>query len=181
MQSHNFIIDGPDCTGKTTLSNLLSNTYNLPTYHLTYFSDMEAMVKQFDDALDMLRHKQGFILDRYIFSNIAYGNVYHNGNYVMGHFDYLREHDLKKAEIIFSLPKDKQRYLEFFKSKYESREEMYDLERAGDIYDEYAKLYETFKRIKGLRVSRFDIFEYIDNQQRKYYERTKTGWEKTKN
>ena len=43
-----FIIDGPDGTGKTTLANKLSEIYNIPIYHLTYYKDQKKFQKQFD-------------------------------------------------------------------------------------------------------------------------------------
>lgn len=65
-----YIIDGPDGTGKSTLANKLSDTFKLPIYHLTYFSDPELHNEQFSNALNLLRNSDtGFILDRYIFLN----------------------------------------------------------------------------------------------------------------
>lgn len=171
-----FIVDGPDCTGKSTLCSQLSKTFNIPVFHLTYFKDDCAMVNQFNDGLTLIRGDKGCVLDRYIFSNIAYGNVYHNGTYVSGHTNYTNGEDLFRTQIIFSLPKSKERYLEFFKSKYADREEMYSLDEAGKVYDEYAALYETYSKKEGLSVLRYDMFDYIDNPP-KSYERTEKGWE----
>ena len=76
-----FILDGPDATGKTTLASKLSEIYNIPIYHLTYYNDEKKFQKQFDIANEMLKEwadgkRGGFILDRYIFSEYAYHNVY---------------------------------------------------------------------------------------------------------
>ena len=49
-----FILDGPDGTGKTTLATKLSEIYNIPIYHLTYYDDREKFQRQFDKATEMI-------------------------------------------------------------------------------------------------------------------------------
>lgn len=80
-----FIVDGPDGTGKTTLCRKLSDLYNIPVYHLTYFSDTKKHVSQFDKANKLFQDKiykpdeDGFILDRYLLSEYVYASVYRDG------------------------------------------------------------------------------------------------------
>lgn len=72
-----LIIDGPDGTGKTTLANKLSEAYNIPIYHLTYYEDRDEHQRQFDYFKRLVNEStDGFILDRYICSEIVYANVY---------------------------------------------------------------------------------------------------------
>ena len=72
MKKKCIIVDGPDCTGKTTLCEKLSDMYNIPIYHLTYYEDPERHSAQFEQASEMMLewirngHEGGFILDRYI-------------------------------------------------------------------------------------------------------------------
>ena len=49
-----FILDGPDGTGKTTLATKLSEIYNIPIYHLTYYKDREKFQNQFNTATEMI-------------------------------------------------------------------------------------------------------------------------------
>jgi adenylate kinase family enzyme len=49
-----FILDGPDGTGKTTLALKLSDIYNIPIYHLTYYDDREKFQQQFNIATEMI-------------------------------------------------------------------------------------------------------------------------------
>ena len=50
-----FILDGPDGTGKTTLASKLSEIYNIPIYHLTYFDDRDKFQMQFNKATEMIK------------------------------------------------------------------------------------------------------------------------------
>lgn len=49
-----FILDGPDGTGKTTLAKKLSEIYNIPIYHLTFYADRARHQQQFDIATKKL-------------------------------------------------------------------------------------------------------------------------------
>lgn len=164
MQRKVLIVDGPDCTGKSTWCKTMGNALNLPVYHLTYFSDKEAMQRQFDEAVGLIR-RGGVILDRYIFSNIAYGNVYHNGEYIDRWQDYLNGNLLKDAEIVFTLPADRERYIEFYRSRFNDRVEMYpDID--SRIYDEYARMFDGYGSYLNIR--RMDLFDFMDRKPSNY-------------
>lgn len=73
-----FILEGPDGSGKTTLGNKLADTYGVEYVHLTYYKDKEKMRTQFYDIVRRVNtQKKGFVVDRFILSNIIYGIVFH--------------------------------------------------------------------------------------------------------
>lgn len=166
MKDKVIIIDGPDCTGKSTLCNSLQKVYTLPVYHLSWFPDDNAMIEQFENAAELIR-KGGVILDRYIFSNIAYGNVYHGGKCVYGWENYLNGNLLKDAEIIISLPRDKERYLDFYRRRFNERDEMYS-EISDRIYNEYQRIIDEYGYM--LNIKRFDLFDVMDAGKPMRYE-----------
>lgn len=155
-----YIVDGPDGTGKTTLCNKLSELYGIPVIHLTYYKDKKEHEKQFQDALDMLRKSpSGFILDRYIFSEKVYSDVYRDSKYISIFDDCLNALTYVNARVIISVPKDKVKYMDFFKKLHEEREEMYSPEQMGAVYDGYENF---FKKDWNFNIARYDLFDIID-------------------
>lgn len=147
----------PTVPGKSTLSNLLSNIYKLPIVHLTYYKDVQKHQNQFDNASKLIG--SNVILDRYVFSEIAYRNVYRVGEEGVNNVDELVNNIINKdgVDIIFSLPNDKEQWLKAFKLLEQQREEMYSSEKMGEVYDEYLKLWEKLRYNKN--VYRYDLFE----------------------
>lgn len=159
MAIRTFIIDGPDGTGKTTLGNILSKIYNIPLVHLTYYEDIEKHQEQFDQAADLV--KRPVILDRYIFSEIAYRNVYRPNEIGIQNIDKMQNFILNNdnIDIIIALPENKEKWLENFKILEQNREEMYSSEKMGQIYDEYYKIWQNIRYNKN--VFRYDMFENL--------------------
>lgn len=143
--------------GKSTLGNLLSKIYNIPLVHLTYYNDIKLHQEQFDNAADLV--KQPVILDRYIFSEIAYRNVYRSNEKGIQNIDKMQSFILNNdnIDIIIALPKNKEKWLENFKVLEQNREEMYSSEKMGQIYDEYYKIWQNIRYNKN--VFRYDMFE----------------------
>ena len=143
--------------GKSTLGNLLSKIYNIPLVHLTYYSDIKLHQEQFDNAADLV--KRPVILDRYIFSEIAYRNVYRPNEIGIQNIDKMQSFILNNdnIDIIIALPKNKEKWLENFKILEQNREEMYSSEKMGQIYDEYYKIWQNIRYNKN--VFRYDMFE----------------------
>lgn len=161
LQDKVFILEGPDGSGKTTLGHKLADTYGIEYVHLTYYEDEDVMRTQFYDVIRRLNmSKKGFVVDRFILSNIIYGIVFHNYKFVDGwkmFLDALCRDWIKSKEIIFCLPHDKETYLEHFKKMTEEREEMYcSVEDMSKIYDLYELFYEMLTHNKDVRVSRYD-------------------------
>lgn len=170
-----IILEGPDCTGKTTLANKLADIYDIPIYHLTYYQDKEKHLNQFLDASKKIREfvsdlrifnakNKGFILDRYIFSEYVYNKVYRpESSLIQGYFEmannldyYLRHNDV---ELIFTLPDDKERWINFFKEQENIREEMYTSEKMDKVYDNFNILYNNMQYPS---VFKYNLFKYID-------------------
>ena len=143
--------------GKSTLGNLLSKIYNIPLVHLTYYSDIKLHQEQFDNAADLV--KRPVILDRYIFSEIAYRNIYRPNEMGIQNIDKMQSFILNNdnIDIIIALPKNKEKWLENFKILEQNREEMYSSEKMGQIYDEYYKIWQNIRYNKN--VFRYDMFE----------------------
>lgn len=145
--------------GKSTLGNILSKIYNLPIVHLTYYKDIIKHQEQFDYASDLV--KKPVILDRYIFSEIAYRNVYRPNEMGIQNINKMEEFILNNdnIDIIITLPKNKEQWLDNFKILEQNREEMYSSEKIGQIYDEYYKIWQNIRYNKN--VFRYDMFENI--------------------
>ena len=78
MEDTIYIIEGPDGSGKSTLSKYISDKLNIDSHHLTYIRDEKEMFKQFAEADEMFSLKdESCIFDRYILSNLVYGIVQH--------------------------------------------------------------------------------------------------------
>lgn len=174
MKDKCIIVDGPDCTGKTTICEKLSEIYNIPIYHLTYYNDYERHCAQFEKAHNMIddwaySNGPGFILDRYIMSETAYANVYRpNQPYIRDIDSYYKilsgQLRLTSLELIFCLPYDKDKWLEAFKKAEQEREEMYTSEKISYVYDEYNKLWQMMRYNNN--VWRYDMFENIEGQNK---------------
>lgn len=175
MKKKCFIIDGPDCSGKTTLSKKLSDLYNIPIYHLTYYKDPDKHAAQFEKATEMILdwirngHQEGFILDRYILSEFAYRNVYRPEMPLVKNaelFMEILEHRaaLGEIDVIIALPENKEKWFEAFKNIEHVREEMYSSEKISLVYDEYLKFWKKLRYNKN--VIRYDMFENINGENK---------------
>jgi thymidylate kinase len=175
MKKKCIIVDGPDCTGKTTLCEKLSDMYNIPIYHLTYYEDPERHYSQFKQATEMMLdwirngHEGGFILDRYILSEYAYRNVYRPEVPLVKDADLMMEilehrAALGEIEVIITLPEDKERWFEAFKKAEQEREEMYTSEKISKVYDEYLNLWKKLRYNKN--VLRYDMFENMSGKNK---------------
>lgn len=161
-----FIIDGPDGTGKTTLANKLSEIYNIPIYHLTYYKDQKKFQKQFDAATNKIQQwirgeSGGFILDRYILSEYAYHQAYRPDEPILAGADLMLEmleHRSSTGEIdvIISLPHNKEKWFNFFIELSKNRKEMYNDEKMLIVYEEYLKFWKKLRYNK--HIYRYDFF-----------------------
>lgn len=174
MKKKIFIIDGPDGSGKTTLAKKLSDIYNIPILHLTYYSDPEKHASQFTKITDMIKEwiktgEGGFIVDRYILSELVYHNVYRPDSPLIPNSDLIyefMEHRAAMGEIniIIALPEDRKRWLDYFKSLEQTREEMYSSEKMLNVYEEYLTYWKKLRY--NNHVMRYDLFENMEGQNK---------------
>jgi len=170
MRKKVFIIDGPDGTGKTTLANRLSEIYNIPIFHLTYYDDPDKHAAQFRKVYEMIKEwisnpQEGFIIDRFILSEIIYHNVYRSNKSPIADTDLLYEFMEHRAatgeiEVIIALPEDRYKWYENFKQLEKTRDEMYSSEKILHVYDEYLKYWKKLRYNK--HVMRYDLFENME-------------------
>lgn len=161
MHKKKIIIEGPDGAGKTTLGQKLAKIYGTDLVHLTYLDDANDMTRQFMYAKTLLDSVKGCVIDRFILSNIVYGSVFHNFEFIKDWQLYLQtlvnilsEED---AELIICLPENKDIYLQDFEKLMKYRKEMYcSVEHMSKVYDLYEMYYMLLKNNKNIKVSRFD-------------------------
>lgn len=174
MRKKVFIIDGPDGTGKTTLAQRLSETYNIPIYHLTYYKDREQHQKQFYTATEMMRDwisnsEGGFIIDRYILSEIIYRKIYRPDEPLIKEAEFMYEFMEHRAaigeiEVIIALPENRDKWFQHFSKLCEEREEMYSTEKILEVYEEYLEHWKKLRYNK--HVMRYDLFENMEGQNK---------------
>lgn len=79
MQMHeyeNFIVVGADCTGKTTLINLLSDAKSLEVIKGSSFEQSKLPHDQLLKNFEELAGKRDIIFDRFIYCNYVYATLY---------------------------------------------------------------------------------------------------------
>lgn len=174
MRKKVFIIDGPDGTGKTTLAKKLSNAYNIPILHLTYYTDPVKHEAQFIKATEMIKEwictgEGGFIIDRYILSEFVYRKIYRPDCPLIKDAELMYEFMEHRAatgeiEVIITLPENRTLWLEHFKMLEDSREEMYSSEKMIDVYEEYLSHWKKMRYNK--HVMRYDLFENMEGENK---------------
>ena len=165
MSDEIIIIEGPDGAGKSTLAEFISKEKNIPIEHLTYYKDKKKMFEQFSEIHAKFSLEENpLILDRYIFSNIVYGCVFHDCNFVDGWRLWLDSlltacSVRKKIIIIFCLP-EKKSWLERFEKLCQERDEMYvDVDKMSKVYDMFEMIYLMISNNTPLQILRLDPFE----------------------
>lgn len=160
-----FIVEGPDCSGKTTVCRFFSKLYKLPIVHLTYFPNQKEMEKQFERVYQLIhgllhyRPLAGIIFDRFVASNRIYSNVLKNSlpSEWLEKIEELLNTTSRYYDVTFinCLPEDKQNYLNHYKEIASKRKELCgdDLEVVSSIYDEYKILFDGEKH--GCEVNTF--------------------------
>lgn len=105
-----IIIDGCDGSGKTTLTEMMLRTglvdKILPSPRIPAKGDVERMKFETDRYLRLYGENQRIVIDRYLFSEMAYGPVLRGGS-AFTRNEYLTkllELCLSKSLVIFCMP-----------------------------------------------------------------------------
>ncbi|MFA5377443.1 MAG: hypothetical protein WC455_16950 [Dehalococcoidia bacterium] len=157
-----MIIEGPDCTGKTTLCNELRRICPDALYiHATYPYENTADVRVYHLGLlrraMMAGERRLVLLDRLWPSELVYGAVHRGGPQHLGYEMSLDRLVRKVAGIyVFALHGPREGYLAFAaRCRREGRQEFYPTQ-AGAVYDAYAGLERQLRE-----AGRNDVLRYL--------------------
>lgn len=162
-----FLIEGPDCSGKTTLANSLCDVFPGTYIHNSNISDDIEYEKHTAGVFEKVSNtlfKDNIMVDRLLPSEYVYGTVYRNKS--RRTLDETLKSFILFDKIIFCIPQDKERYLKFFEETAKTREEyITDVNKISEIYDLYQKIYvEALKKYQhsgSLSIVNFDLTKYI--------------------
>lgn len=168
MKGKIILIEGPDCTGKTTLCDQLINRHGFYYKHLKRPVDVELLYTQLIKELKKAKKVgMNIVIDRAYISNIVYANVFQDAG-VLSNKLRLKINKLVDM-IIICLPSNKLEYLKKFNRLKKSRKELYnDME---EVYDEFEKSFNlTF--LKHKKVLRYNyqlqsldtLDQYVDQE-----------------
>lgn len=168
MKGKIILIEGPDCTGKTTLCNQLINRHSFYYKHLTRPVDVEALYIQLIKELKKAKKTgMNIVIDRAYISNIVYANVFQDAG-VLSNKLRLKINKLVDM-IIICLPSNKLEYLKKFNGLKESRKELYD--NMEEVYDEFERSF-NLNFLKHKKVLRYNyqlqsldtLDQYVDQE-----------------
>jgi hypothetical protein len=157
-----IVIEGPDCTGKTTLCGELQRLCPDALYiHATYPYENTSDVRVYH--LNLLRRamqeseRRLVLLDRLWPSELVYGKVHRGGAQHPGYEVPLDRLVRKVAGIyVFALHGAREGYLAFAaRCRHEGRQEFYPTQ-AGAVYDGYVALERQLRE-----AGRDDVFRYL--------------------
>lgn len=163
-----FILEGPDGSGKSALIDSVK-CYNrtrpkpakIVSKHLTYYKDPNKMLEEFRVVHELIKEAKEnpdtiYLIDRYILSNIVYGNVYHKGEKVIEYETFLN--DLKQQHVVtvFCLLKDYNKYEEHYTKLSKVRDEMYP-----NVFD-MSRVYYSFKTLTDVNSFNHVIYDFTE-------------------
>lgn len=163
------LIDGPDGSGKSTLSKYLIDEKKFSYIHSSIHEDMDNYFNQLADMLEIARQAHlNVVLDRSILSNVVYVEI--SGVPLVKQSTTRRLYELID-KIVICLP-TKEKYIEQYEKLKSERFEMFD--SMTDVYDKYYKLYIS-KDCNGTTLSDnkvyiYNMFDY-NNKQKEYVKR----------
>ena len=160
-----YVIEGPDCAGKTTLADAMVKYLNAEYLHLTYrFKDR--MDKYHTAALEYVLKKaeQGpVILDRWWMSEIAYAAAFRGGTAWKRAGRMLDSVAQKHAfTYILCLPYDRDAYIEHHARSKEKRyaDKPWALRGRNEKTDTMSPVYDAFADIEEWMGVRSDVIVY---------------------
>lgn len=143
------ILEGPDCSGKTTLANQYTDL-GYKYYHNGYDKNVDIVVQHTElihDVLDdIFTHNQDVVVDRWFYSELVYGTIFRGQTYNGYCDDVIKTANLYlfnavPVTTVMCLP-PKHIWAVNFASTSDSH--LYtDLERNAKVYDLYKFWFET--------------------------------------
>lgn len=139
-----IIVEGPDGAGKSTLCQQLMNSglvnKTLDSPRIAGKGNVERMKYETDRYLRLYADDPAVVVDRMIFSEMAYGPVLRGGSvFTMAEYlNYLLQIQNSKSFVIFCLP---------FKLNYKKDENPVVIEKMPFIRPIYDKMFEDFSSI----------------------------------
>lgn len=140
-----FVLEGPDCGGKTTLAEVLAKKCGAKRLHATYrFKGRMHLyhLAQFRLALKTAQTRP-VVMDRWWPSEIAYGNTYRSGP--EPNFDYEFFIELGRCYCVsytFCMPTRWEEYWKWYQLRYSKDREMYplDMGQVNWLWQNYREL-----------------------------------------
>lgn len=125
-----ILIEGPDGSGKTTLSKILINK----GYHYIHSAKPDCSIDEYTkkEISNLISHTN-IVMDRGVISNIVYSSVFNDTDMVSSDLFY---EELSLIDVIvLAIPFDKEEYLNKFNKLKNRRDEEYGC--MENIYDEF--------------------------------------------
>ena len=143
-----IVIEGPDCSGKTTLAKHLINRYDAHYIHCTWSPEIdEELDTYFENVLSEARsisQDKLVIIDRMWLSELVYSKVFRDPNKWSDLCSIMRDSLSKlKAINVLCLPANKDKMVDAFENS--DKEELYTTHMTS-IYEEYEKHMKTNSR-----------------------------------
>lgn len=155
-----ILLEGPDCSGKSTLARTLKYCFNYDYFHNTVEHDDSMFKIRNSNLANCLKVNNNIIVDRWNISEFIYGNIF-RGKSRVTLSEVVSECRLFD-EIIFCLPTDYNKYIKSFEKLSNSRDEyIKELKTISKIYYAYQDLYFYLKTKKDINIKRYDYFNCL--------------------
>lgn len=120
------------------------------------------MREQFMDIKSKIDEGENIIVDRFILSNIIYGDVFHKGETVSNLDELMYYLGCDNSTLIIALPEDRDDWMNRFAKMCEEREEMYpDTEKMLQVYN----LFKHYSMIlsRGCYIPNIIMYDFTKN------------------
>lgn len=155
-----ILLEGPDCSGKSTLAGILKQCYNSEYFHNTVEYDDSMFKLRNSNLANCLKLNNNIIVDRWNISEFIYGNIFRGKSRVT--LPEVVSECRLFDEIIFCLPADYSKYIKSFEKLSNSRDEyIKELKTISEIYYAYQDLYFYLKTKKDINIKRYDYFNCL--------------------
>ncbi len=130
-----IIVEGPDCSGKSTAVNLIKNTLKWDSKSLHHKKG-----DQFERYLKEYAINTEIVFDRAHFSEYVYSELWRNGNpFTDKELEILNFLSLKDSLIVFVLPSLKTMRTRYLSRDYEQEISIHELEKSRLLFQQIMK------------------------------------------